>query len=184
MSDDGTGHNDNDHHQHGQDYHDHHHHHDSDEAWSVAILVVTTSRSGIDDESGPVAREAIEAAGHDVVTQQLVGDDRDAIAVEVESLVGDVDVVLTSGGTGLTPDDVTVETLRPLLDKELPGVGEYFRQLSHDQVGTMAMLSRATAGVADGTAIYAFPGNPAAVELGVEEVLLPEIDHILELSRR
>lgn len=161
-----------------------HHHHGSDETWEVAILVISTSRSGSDDESGPAARAAIEAADHDVVTQQLVEDDRDAIAETVDSLVGDVDVVVTSGGTGLTPDDVTVEAVRPLLDKELPGVGEYFRRLSHEQVGTVAMLSRATAGVADGTAIYAFPGSPDAVELGVEDVLLPEIDHVLGLARR
>ena len=145
---------------------------------------MSTSRSGADDESGPAAADVIEAAGHDVVTRQLVADDRDAVAGVVDSLVGDVDVVVTSGGTGLTPDDVTVEAVRPLFDTELPGVGEYFRRLSHEQVGTRAMLSRATAGVADGTAIYAFPGSPDAVELGVEDVLLPEIDHVLGLARR
>lgn len=180
MSDDGGGHDHG-----GHDHHDHdHHHHGSDETWMFAVLTISTSRSASDDRSGDAAREAIEHAGHEVTEQEIVGDDREAIAETVESFVGDVDVVVTSGGTGLTPDDVTVEAVRPLLDKELPGVGEYFRRLSHEQVGTMAMLSRATAGVADDTAIYAFPGNPDAVELGIEAVLLPEIDHVLELSRR
>ncbi|SFR88231.1 molybdenum cofactor biosynthesis protein B [Halomicrobium zhouii] len=170
------------------DHHDHnhhdHHHHGADETWSFAVLTISTSRSASDDRSGAVAREAIESAGHEVTVQEIVTDDEDEIAETIDSLLGDVDVVVTSGGTGLTPDDVTVEALRPLLEKELPGVGEYFRRLSHEQVGTMAMLSRATAGVADGTAVYAFPGNPDAVELGVEKVLLPEIDHVLGLARR
>jgi molybdenum cofactor biosynthesis protein B len=170
-------------HDHGH-HDDHQHHRDSNQSRTFAVLVVSTSRTGADDESGPTARAAIEAAGHEVPTQQVVADDRDAIAETVDALVGEVDVVVTSGGTGLTPDDVTVEAIRPLLDKELPGVGEYFRRLSHEQVGTVAMLSRATAGVADGTAVYAFPGNPDAVELGVEAVLLPQIEHVLELSRR
>ena len=177
MSDHGTGgHEDHD----GHD----HHHHGSDETWEFAVLTISTSRSESDDQSGAMAREVVESAGHEVAEQQVVADDQDAITEAVDSLVGDVDVVVTSGGTGLTPDDVTVEAVRPLLEKELPGVGEYFRRLSHDQVGTVAMLSRATAGVVNGTAIFAFPGNPDAVELGVEEVLLPEIDHVLELARR
>jgi len=126
-----------------------------------AVLTISTLAFGERRPEGDAAREAIEHAGHEVTEQEIVGDDREAIAETVESFVGDVDVVVTSGGTGLTPDDVTVEAVRPLLDKELPGVGEYFRRLSHEQVGTMAMLSRATAGVADDTAIYAFrePGR-------------------------
>jgi len=182
--DGGGGHEGHDHDGHKSGDHGHQHHHDSDETWEFAVLTISTSRSASDDRSGEVAREAIENAGHEVAIHEIVGDDRGAITEAVDDLVGTVDVVVTSGGTGLTPDDVTVEAFRPLLDKELPGVGEYFRRLSHEQVGTMAMLSRATAGVADGTAIYAFPGNPDAVELGVVAVLLPEIDHVLGLARR
>lgn len=179
----GDDHRDGDSHQDGDHRHDHHHH-GHDETWEVAVLTISTSRSAADDESGPTARRVLEADGHQVVEQRVVGDDEAAVREAVDGLAGDVDVVVTSGGTGLTPDDVTVEAIRPLLDKELPGVGEYFRRLSHDEVGTAAMLSRATAGVVDGTAVYALPGSPDAVRLGVEAVLLPEVDHVLHLARR
>lgn len=176
---DGDGH----HHSHSDGSHDHDHH-GTDETLDVAVLTVSTSRSAADDESGPVAREAIEDAGHAVVETGVVTDGEAAIRERVDGLVGDVDVVVTTGGTGLTGDDVTIEAIRPLLDPEIPGVGEYFRRLSHEQVGTAAMLTRATAGIAGETAIYAFPGSPDAVELGVEAVLLPEVGHVVGLARR
>jgi len=147
-----------------------------------AVLTISTSRSASDDRSGDAAREAIEHAGHEVTEQEIVGDDREAIAETVESFVGDVDVVVTSGGTGLTPDDVTVEAVRPLLDKELPGVGEYFRRLSHEQVGDDGDALAGDRGRRRRHCYLCLPGNPDAVELGIEAVLLPEIDHVLELS--
>ncbi len=161
-----------------------HHHGDADATRTFAVLTVSTSRSATADESGPAARDVVEDAGHDVEVQRVVSDDETAVREAVDSCVGDVDAVVTTGGTGLTSDDVTVEAIRPLLDAELPGVGEYFRRLSHERVGTAAMLTRATGGVADGTAVYAFPGDPDAVRLGVERVLLPEIHHVLALARR
>lgn len=169
------------HHDHGDD---HHHHHGTDETLDFSVLTVSTSRSADEDESGPVARRAIEEAGHTVSTRDVLPDDENVIRDRVQSLVGEVDVVVTTGGTGLTDDDVTVEALTPLFDPEIPGVGEYFRRLSHDQIGTAAMLTRATAGIADETAIYAFPGSPDAIELGVEDVLVPEVGHVVGLARR
>jgi len=179
-------HHDDQHHgdQHSHSDHDDQHHHGTDETLDFAVLTISSSRSSDDDESGPVAVEAIEDAGHAVAETGVVTDDEAAIRERVAALVGDVDVIVTTGGTGLTDDDVTIEAIRPLLDPEIPGVGEYFRRLSHEQVGTAAMLTRATAGIAGETAIYAFPGSPDAIDLGVSEVLLPEVGHVVGLARR
>ena len=169
----------------GDDHaHDHHHHHDAEDL-DVAVLTITSSRDEAADESGRIAREAIRDAGHEVADYDTVADDVKEIRTAVRSQINaGADAVITTGGTGLTPDDVTVEALRPLFDTELPGVGEYFRRLSHDRVGTAAMLSRATGGVVDGAAVFALPGSPDAIELGVEEVALPEVGHIVSLARR
>jgi len=181
MSDDGHGHSHDEH-----DDHDggHDHHHGTDETIDFAVLTISSSRSLDEDESGSVAVDAVEAAGHTVEERAVVTDDEGAIRERIETLAGDVDVIVTTGGTGLTDDDVTIEAIRPLLDPEIPGVGEYFRRLSHEQVGTAAMLSRATAGIAGETAVYAFPGSPDAIELGVGDVLLPEIGHVVGLAQR
>ena len=164
--------------------HDHHQHHHHDETGSVdvAVLTITTSRDASEDESGAAAQQAIEGAGHAVTEYDTVPDDAAAIRERVRE--ADADAVVTTGGTGLTPDDVTVEALRPLFDREIPGFGEYFRRLSHEQVGTPAMLSRATAGLSGDTAIFALPGNPDAVVLGVEECVLPELGHVVSLASR
>lgn len=161
---------------------DHHHHDGEAESLDVAVLTVTTTRDVETDESGETAKSAFEAAGHDVSAYDTVADDVTAIRERVRE--ADADVVLTTGGTGLTPDDVTIEALRELFDKELPGFGEYFRALSREDVGTRAMLSRATAGTVDGTVVYALPGNPDAVELGVERAVLPEVEHAAALAGR
>lgn len=161
---------------------DHHHHHDDAESLDVAVLTVTTTREVETDESGKTAKSAFEVAGHDVTTYNTVADDETAIQERIREV--DADVVLTTGGTGLTPDDVTIEALRAIFDKELPGFGEYFRSLSHEDVGVRAMLSRATAGTVDGTVVYALPGNPDAVDLGVECAVLPEVEHAVALAAR
>lgn len=173
-----------DHGDHGHDDHGHegHHHHDETDSLDVAVLTITTSRDPDSDESGAVARAALESAGHDVTEYDTVPDDADAVRERVRGV--EADAVVTTGGTGLTDDDVTVEAVRPLFEREMPGFGEYFRRLSHEQVGTPAMLSRATAGVTDDAAVYALPGNPDAVELGVTECVVPELGHVVSLIRR
>jgi molybdenum cofactor biosynthesis protein B len=180
----GGGHGGHDHTDEGSHDDDSHHHHHASGPWEVAVLVITSSRDGGKDESGERARAAFEADGHEVVETAIVPDDEAAIREAVESRVGAVDAIISTGGTGVTPDDVTIDAVGPLLDPELPGIGEYFRRLSHEQIGTAAMLSRATGGVVADTAVYAFPGSPDAVELGVERVVLPELDHVLGLARR
>jgi molybdenum cofactor biosynthesis protein B len=94
-----------------------------------------------------------------------------------------VEAVVSLGGTGITISDVTIETVRPMLDKELEGFGEAFRRLSYDQIGTAAILTRSTAGVIGGKAIFCLPGSPNAVETAIKALILPEIGHILAHAR-
>ena len=104
----------------------------------------------------------------------------------VDNLAGrdDVDVVVTTGGTGVTPDDVTVDAARPLFGKELPGFGELFRRLSAEDIGAKVVGSRATAGVVDDTLVFCLPGSEHATTLGTEDVILPEITHLVGLATR
>lgn len=164
--------------------HDHSHGHDHEEdSFDFGFVTVSTSRDESEDESGDVALKLIEEEGHTLEEYRVVTDDPDEIYGAVESLVDDLDVVITSGGTGLTEDDVTVETVLPILDKEIPGFGEEFRRRSIEEVGTAGMLSRTTAGVADETAVFVLPGSTGAVETGTE-LALSEVRHILGLVTR
>lgn len=169
-----------------EDEHGHDHHsHDLDSV-GFGILTVSTSRTLDADPSGDAIAEAATEAGHEVVTRELVGDKLDAVQSAVNQLVsrGDVDVVISTGGTGVSPDDVTVEAIEPLLDKDLPGFGELFRRESYEDIGTKVIGTRATAGVAEGVPVFALPGSESAVRLGVEDVILPEIGHLAGLAQR
>jgi molybdopterin adenylyltransferase len=137
----------------------------------VVVVTVSTSRyakmkggSGYTDEAGDVATATVEDAGHVVTRRSLVSDDRKMIRGEVKKfLSGHDDLLLLAGGTGLSPRDITVETVRPFLEKELDGFGELVRRLGYDEVGSAAALTRATAGVAAGKLIVCMPGSPGAV---------------------
>jgi len=168
----------------GDDGH-HHHHHDAEQV-GVAVLTVSSSRSLSDDPAGDTVVEAFEADGHEVVTRELVADGYDRVQSALDNLAGrqDVDVLVTTGGTGVTPDDVTVDAARPLFDGELPGFGELFRRLSFDDIGTKVVGSRATAGVVEGTLVFCLPGSEHAAELGTEDVILPEVGHLVGLAGR
>jgi molybdenum cofactor biosynthesis protein B len=164
--------------------HDHHAH---DVATvGAAVLTISSSRNLDSDPSGDAIRDLLEADGHRVVTREVIRDDRDRIQAAVNQLVDrrDVDVVVTTGGTGVTPDDVTVEAVGPLFDKHLPGFGELFRRRSAESVGTKVLATRATAGVVDAVPVFVLPGSVDAVELGVEELLLPEVGHLVGLAGR
>jgi molybdenum cofactor biosynthesis protein B len=174
----------------GDDGHDHHHddehhHHDVDDL-GVAVVTVSSSRSLEEDPAGDVVTSLVEGEGHEVVTRDLVGDDFDGVQGLVDHLVGrsDVDVVVTSGGTGVTPDDVTVEAVRPLVDKTLPGFGELFRRLSYEEIGTKVVGTRTFAGVIGDAVVFCLPGSENAARLGTEEIVLPEASHLVGLARR
>lgn len=151
-----------------------------------AVLTVSDSRTLESDASGDLIQERLEDAGHEVVSRELVADDRGQIHRRLESWLeaAELDLIVTTGGTGISRSDRTPEAVRPLLERELPGFGELFRRLSYDQIGAAAMLSRATAGVHGDTAIFALPGSPKAVELAMDELIVPEIGHLLGLLRR
>jgi len=178
--DDEHGHSHDDEHGHS---HDDHHHADV-EHLGVAVVTVSSSRSLDDDPSGDAAQELVEGEGHSVVARDLVADDLDGVQRAVLALTGreDVDVVVTTGGTGVTPDDVTVEAVKPLFDKHLPGFGELFRILSYEEIGTRAMGSRATGGVSEGVPVFCLPGSEDAVRTAVDELILAEAPHLVGLA--
>ena len=154
---------------------------------TVSAFVVTSSdsRDSAHDESGQLIRRALERSGHSVVGQQVVKDDPAALrqVLEQASGVGARAVIIT-GGTGIGRRDSTIEAVRPLLEKELPGFGELFRALSFKEIGSAAMLSRALAGSLKGMIVFALPGSPQAVRLAMEALILPELGHLVrELTR-
>jgi len=153
----------------------------------VAVTVVSDKRTIDTDESGPLARRLIEEAGHVVTAFALIPNDEQRTRTHVAALIGrdDVDVVLLCGGTGLSAKDRTVEAVRPLMEKEIPGFGELFRLISYqEQIGTAAILTRALAGSVHGKLIVSLPGSKAAVDLALTKVLLPELPHLLHELRR
>lgn len=150
-----------------------------------AILTVTDSKTRETDTSGKKAAELLAAAGHEVGLRAVVANDRAAVLDAAAKACRAYHLVLTIGGTGPSRKDGTVETLRPLLEKELPGFGEMFRALSAKEIGTAAMLSRALLGVtAGGAVLVCLPGSEGAVRLGLQDVLLPELKHLLWELRR
>jgi len=153
----------------------------------VAAYVVTCSdsRAEADDETGRILRSALEAAGHPLCGYRVVRDEPEAIRAVLEAAaeVG-ARAVIINGGTGIGRRDVTIETVRPLLDKELPGFGELFRALSYEQIGSAAMMTRALAGTWRGALVFCLPGSPAAARLAMDALILPELGHgVRELSR-
>lgn len=153
----------------------------------VGVLTVSDSRTRETDESGPLIRREFEAAGHSARATDLLPNDearvRDLVSAWLDR--DDLDVILVTGGTGLGSRDRSVEAVRPLVEKEIPGFGELFRLLSYrEQVGTAAILSRAFAFSARGKAVVMLPGSRAAVELAVQKILLPELKHMLREIRR
>lgn len=153
----------------------------------LALLTVSDSRTTANDESGAVLRDRMTAAGHQVVEQELLPNDEGRVRALVVAWTArdDIDAVLITGGTGLGSKDRTIEAVRPLFEKELPGFGEIFRVLSYqEQVGAAAMLSRATAGSVRGRIVVSLPGSKAAVTLAVEKLLVPELAHAVREVRR
>ena len=162
------------------------------EAWKLtalrlAVLTVSDSRTKATDESGPLLVAKMEGAGHRVVERELLPNDETRVRALVRTWVArdDLDAVLITGGTGLGSKDRTIEAVRPLFEKELPGFGEIFRMLSYqEQIGPAAILSRATAGSARGRLIVSLPGSRAAVELACDRILGPELAHAVRELRR
>ncbi|MGC9050222.1 MogA/MoaB family molybdenum cofactor biosynthesis protein [Pyrobaculum sp.] len=171
-----------------------HEHHRSQGPRVARFYIVTVSTSRFrersaggspGDESGDLAEAMAREAGHVVVGRDLLPDDLYAIRRKVFELVqrDDVDVIIFTGGTGLTKTDVTIEAVRPLFEKEMEGFGDVFRYYSIQEVGTAAFLTRSTAGVINGKAVFLLPGSPNSVKTGMR-IILAEVPHVLYLIRQ
>lgn len=158
------------------------------------VITISTSRyekmikkEPVVDESGDLIKEKIISAGHKVIGYELVPDDKIKILKAFLQALDnpEVDVIISTGGTGYSKSDVTVETLRGIFDREVEGFGEVFRFLSYqdEEVKAAAYLSKATAGIIKDKVIYVLPGSPAAVKLALEKLILPEVSHLVFIAR-
>lgn len=151
-----------------------------------AIVTVSDTRDPSTDKSGKLIRSLLTDAGHKVALYRIVKDDVAAIKAAIEEAKNHVEsqVLILTGGTGLTSRDSTVEVVEETLTKPLPGFGELFRMLSYEEIGAAAMMSRATAGLSESLFIFALPGSSNAVRLAMNSLVIPELGHIMEqLSR-
>jgi molybdenum cofactor biosynthesis protein B len=146
-----------------------------------AILTVSDTRAPETDHSGSYMKETLGFAGHRIVAYEIVPDGPDRIQAVLREWIGrdDVQAILSNGGTGIAARDTTYDAIAGMLQKRIDGFGELFRMLSWQEVGAAAMLSRAVAGVADGTLIVAMPGSPKAVRLAMTKLILPELGHLV-----
>lgn len=145
---------------------------------SLCVLTVSDSRTSDEDTSGDYLVEALQAAGHRLAERALLPDDKYRLRAVVSGWIADegVDGVLVTGGTGFTGRDSTPEALLPLLDKQMPGFGELFRAISFEEIGTSSLQSRAVAGLANGTFVFALPGSTSACRTAWEKIIRAQID--------
>ena len=154
---------------------------------NFAIFICSTSRYNQKnkknkDISGDFIQNALSKAGHNIKLKKIIADKKNLIVNALKEGLNypDLHVIIFSGGTGITPTDITIETVTPHLEKILPGFGEFFRQISFEEIGTSALLSRALAGVINKKVIYCIPGSPNAVRIAVERLILTESAHIIK----
>ena len=159
---------------------------------NFAVIVCSSSRyeelkagKEIKDPSGEIITSLLETRGHTVAYKTVIPDNSAMIRIELKKIIldKDIDAAIFCGGTGISPLDVTIETVKPLLEKTLPGFGEIFRWISYQEIGSAAILSRALAGTVEGKAVFCIPGSPQAVRLCVEKLILPEAAHIVKHAR-
>jgi molybdenum cofactor biosynthesis protein B len=144
----------------------------------IAVMTVSDTRSEADDVSGDTLAKRITDAGHELVARTIVRDDYDAIARQLKAWIADpsIDAVISTGGTGLTGRDVTVEAFKSVFEKEIDGFSAIFHRVSYEKIGTSTIQSRACAGVAGDTYLFALPGSPGAVKDGWDEILKWQLD--------
>ncbi|MDO7487876.1 MogA/MoaB family molybdenum cofactor biosynthesis protein [Peribacillus frigoritolerans] len=157
------------------------------EAVRCMVITVSDTRDEETDKSGALMKELLKSSGHEVTEYVIVKDERKAIqdAITSGSKSGTVDVILTNGGTGIAKRDVTIEAVKELMTKEIPGFGEIFRMLSYQEdIGSAAILSRAIAGVVNNKAVFSTPGSSGAVRLAMNKLILPELGHVVGELRK
>ncbi|WP_302081474.1 MogA/MoaB family molybdenum cofactor biosynthesis protein [Salinibaculum rarum] len=155
------------------------------ETLPYAVVTVGSERTVEEDATGEVVVDAVEHAGDAVATRELIGSEYDSVQSTVGTLARrkDVSAIVTVGGTGVSPDDVTIDAVEPLFDKHLPGFGELYRVLSHDFDGTAVVRTRATAGIVDGVPVFCLPGDTERARRGVEQIVLEEAEALAEEAR-
>lgn len=165
------------------------HRHSAHEKVGFIVITVSSSRYAmsqagkkITDESGDIAEKLIRKHGHKVRNRQLISDDREQIEGELKKGIQtkNVDAILFTGGTGVSPTDLTIETVRPHFEKEIDGFGELFRAVSYDKIGFPAILSRATAGIMSGKLVICLPGSPDGVKTALK-LFVDDIPHIVHV---
>lgn len=160
---------------------------------NFALFICSTSRyrqicsgeKNVSDIGGDTLESLLKNTGHLVSIRRVILDDKTMITNAVREVLDkpEIEAAIFSGGTGIAPTDVTIETVSPFFEKTLPGFGEFFRRISFDQIGSAAVLSRAVAGVAKGKVIFCIPGSPNAIKTAVETLILPEAPHIVKHAR-
>jgi molybdopterin adenylyltransferase len=150
------------------------------------VLTISDTRTDATDTSGRAIADLLTDAGHRVVGRTIIKDDPDLVrsAIERQSAQVDVQVIITTGGTGITSRDSTYEAVSGMLHKTLDGFGELFRMISYEQIGSAAMLSRACAGLVGQRIVISLPGAEAAVRLAMERLILPELGHMVQQASR
>ena len=148
----------------------------------IAVISVSTTRKLSEDKSGTWIKKQARKEGHEVVIHQMVTDEVQAIQDLVTHVTGKIepDAVILTGGTGISPRDVTIEAVKPLFDKELTGFGAIFAQLSYEQIDSAAILSRATAGIIGHTVLFCMPGSIKACKLACNALIFPELGHLIK----
>jgi len=151
-----------------------------------AVLVTSDSRTEGTDESGKLIKQRLLDKGHQIVHYCILKNDATMLKNKINELIKQdaVQVIITSGGTGLSHKDVTIDTIKPMLEKKLDGFGELFRQLTYQELGTASIMSRATAGVINGKIIICFPGSLGAATLAMDKIILSEIGHLVREATR
>lgn len=144
----------------------------------IAVLTVSDTRTADTDRSGDTLVQRLEAAGHELVARKICPDDLDGLTEQFQQWIAaeHIEVVISTGGTGVTGRDVTPEALARVWEKEIPGFGELFRMLSYQKIGTSTIQSRACAGVANGTYLFALPGSTGAVKDAWDDILVHQLD--------
>jgi molybdopterin adenylyltransferase len=150
----------------------------------VGVITASDTRTLDTDESGRLIRILFEGAGHQVIYYEILPDDREKISAAIANNLPNLDAIVVNGGTGISSRDGSTEVVKSLIDKELDGFGEIFRMLSFQQIGSAAIMSRAIAGVRKGKLIIALPGSPDACKLAMDQLVIPEIGHIVSLLRK
>ena len=165
-------------------YHDHKH--EALKSVSCAVITISDSRTEENDKSGKLIKQRLGENGHRVMSYSILKNEADTIKQKIRELLreDELQVIITSGGTGASHRDITVETILPILEKELDGFGELFRFLTYQEIGTASIMSRAVAGVVRGKVILCLPGSPGAANLAMDKIILPEIGHLVSEATR